>query len=278
MYRKIVVGYKADRHGEEALALARLLSTAKSVDDVIIAHADGGSSDAILTRGWPRHVSVRAVPGSSSADAFRAIADEQGADVIVLGSTHRGFVGRTLRGTTADHLDPGPGRAIAVAPTDFRQAAGLRRIGVAFDGSDGAGAALAWAVDLASQFSAGLRLIGVVEPPPPPVETWGGSVPGEIWADGFAPTQEAAVVEAIRDRMRAELEAARASVGRSDVETATHVGDTVQELRRAAADLDMLVVGAHERAGLASSFGSVSRGLSHSCPAPLTVVTPKEEG
>jgi nucleotide-binding universal stress UspA family protein len=282
MYRKLVVGYRADRHGDDVIALARLLASAKSAEEVLIVEVLGDSEDlerrlAPMTEGWPPHVKVSVQVGtkSSPAEALRSIAAEQAADLVVLGSTHRGFMGRVLHGTTADRVTS-EGWTVAVAPLSFSGATPPRTIGVAFDGSEGARAALAWAVDLASQFSAGIRLVAVVEPPPPPVETWGASVPGEVWSDGVSLTQIAELTDTIRGRMRSELDAAGASVRQVVTETAISEGDAVQELRAEAANLDVLVVGSHEHGRLAGAMGSVSRGLAHSCPAPLALVPAKK--
>ena len=282
-----MVGYRADRHGDEAVALARVLSSAKSVEDVVIVQAvDEGSEDAErrdetverdlarMAQEWPAHVngSVRAAGGSSSAEALRAIATDQGADVIVLGSTHRGFIGRFLLRTTADRVADEASCAVAIAPAGFQAAASLRRIGIAYDGSEGARSALAWADDLAAQTGAELRLIGVVEPPTAPVETWGASVPGEVWADGLSLAENFELTTTIRERIHGELDAARKTVRNGKVKTVTPVGDAVQELRTAAEDLDLLVVGSHGHGGLASAIGSRSRALAHSCPSPLVLV------
>src|SRR4051812_16618769 len=122
MYRKLLVGYAADRHGEDALSLARVLASAESVAEVLIVEArhesrfgtaDGGARRAAAERrlapttiGWPAHVDVsaRVVAGQSPAAALSATADQEGADVLVLGSSHRGFAGRVLIGTTASSI------------------------------------------------------------------------------------------------------------------------------------------------------------------------------
>ena len=280
MYRTIVVGYRPDEHGEDAVALARILADAPSTERVVVVEVVSGSRP--LTKaldrhahGWPGGVEVgaRVVETKAAADALRSIAEEERADVVVLGSTHRGRAGRVFAGTTASRFFHDAPCPVVIAPRGYRgDPAPIRTVGVAFDASNEARAALDWAAEVAGELSAAIRLIGVVDAPPP-AETWGASVPGEAWAEGLSLAENMQLVDALRDRSRTDLERARASVGRSDAETLTVVGDPKNELRELAEQLDLLVVGTHHE-GLFGRVpvGSVSRGLAHVCPAPLAVV------
>lgn len=274
-YRRLMVGYRGDEHGEDALVLARVLAASEAVRDVLVVEASG-AGQPVAGQGWPAHVqiAVRALPGGSPADALRAVAAEEDVDLLVLGSTHRRLAGRVLVGTTAGHILRDASLPVAIAPRGFRDAPGrLRRIGVAFDGSDEAGIALEWASAVARPLAAEIRLLAVVEPPPPPVETWGASVPGEAWTDGLSFAESSQLAETLRDGMDHRLEAARRSIGQPDAEVVTVVGDPLHELRSAAVDVDLLVVGSHGDGALSRLLvGSVSHGLAHSCPAPLVVV------
>jgi nucleotide-binding universal stress UspA family protein len=289
MYRKIMVGYNRGERGEDALALARILASAEPVEDVLVIEAlpdSGGRHEddrrrdaeghlASTTEGWPAGVSVvaRAEHGASAAQTLAAVAEREAVDVVVLGSTHRGFAGRVLMGTTAGSLLPEAACPVVVAPVGYNSsAAPLREIAVAFDGSDEARAALAWAVDVAAKTSAHLRLLAVVTPPAP-VDTWAGTVPADTWSTGLSYAQTVEVVDALRESMERELAAAAEAAGCATDATSTVVGDPERELREAAASVDMLVVGSHRHGALAGALlGSVSRRLAHSCPSPLAVV------
>jgi nucleotide-binding universal stress UspA family protein len=283
MYRKMLVGYATDRHGADALALARMLACAESVEEVLIVEVSADSDERRLaphTAGWPPHVNVspRVVSGESPGHALTSTADSEGADVLVLGTSHRGFLGRLVSGTTAGSIFPGAGWPVVVAPQGYGEASpSLRKVGVAFDGSAESGAALRWAIALASAFSADMRLIAVVLPPVPSVETWGPSVPGETWDSGFLAPQAIEASESLREGMRRELAAARATIPLDHVETVVTVGDPRDMLREQAEDLDMLVVGSHGGGRVAGALlRSVSRGLANACPVPLAVVPVKE--
>jgi nucleotide-binding universal stress UspA family protein len=270
-----MVGYRGDEHGEDALALARVLAASEAVRDVLVVEV-AGAGQPVAGQGWPAHVqiAVRALPGGSPEDALPAVAAEEDVDLLVLGSTHRGHAGRVLLGTTAGHILRDTSLSVAIAPRGFRDAPGrLRRIGVAFDGSDEARIALEWAAAAARPLAAEIRLVAVVEPPPPPVETWGANVPGEVWTDGLTFADSSQLAETLRDGMDHRLEAARRSIGQPHAEGVTVVGDPLHELRSAAEDVDLLVVGSHGSGALSRLLaGSVSHGLAHSCPAPLVVV------
>lgn len=290
MYRKILVGYRHDRHGGDALALGRALAAAGSVEDVILAevveHAtlfraesrtraaeqrlEGGSG------GWPQGVRVttRAAVGGTPAEALLSLVESEGADLVVLGSTHRGFTGRVLMGTTAGSILSRVRVPVAIAPTRFAQApSSLRAVGVAFDGFAESRAALRWAADFASKLGAELKLVAVVEPLPTPLETWDASLPVEAWGSGLTYVQTAEWNEGMHKRMSQDLVAAAASVGRTDAATIVVVGDARHELETASEELDLLVVGSHRRGRVDGvMLGSVSRGLAHSCAAALVVV------
>jgi nucleotide-binding universal stress UspA family protein len=285
MHRKIVVAYRPDTHGEDAVALARMLAAARLVAKVVLVEvADSPSPEverrlAGLVGGWPQPLSIsaRAVTGKSVSDALLSAGEEEQIDALVLGSTHRGRPGRVFMGTTFEHIAREATWPILVAPEGFKEAGQeLKKIGVAYDGSDESQAALHWAADVASQVGAGLRLLAVVEPPPPPTETWAGSVPADAWADGLSVAETTQAVDSMRELRQHELENASASIGPTAVETSTIVGDVLHELRDAATDLDMLVIGSHGRKHFDDLLmGGVARRLAHSCAAPLVLV-PKD--
>ena len=97
--------------------------------------------------------------------ALHNLAHAERAAIIVVGSSHTGHLGRVVPGQhrrAAAARSPVRGRR---RPARLRQAAPtppIRRIGVAYNGSDEATAAVAGAVALARAFDAELEIIGVV--------------------------------------------------------------------------------------------------------------------
>ena len=281
MFRKLMVGYAPDRHGDDAIALARMLASADPVEEVLIVEAadEDTSADHLdpLTTGWPPHVAVtaRVESGAPPDRTLTATADSERADVLILGASHRGWGGRLLKGTTAGSIFPHASWPVVIAPEGYAEASpSLRSVGVGFDGSGESDAAMRWAAGVASTFSAEIRLVAVVQPPPP-VETWGVGVPASAWDAGISAQQTGEAIEAMREGVRHELAAARQSLGGDHTDSVVTVGDATHELREAAKDLDLLVVGSHGEGRIAGALmHSVSRGLAHSCPAPLAVVPP----
>jgi nucleotide-binding universal stress UspA family protein len=105
-----------------------------------------------------------AVQDTSPARGLHRLAEHEGAGLIVIGSPHHGPIGRILLGdVTHGTLSAAP-CAVAVAPKGFT-AAGLRTVGVGFDGTPEARRALELAVDLARRTGARLEIVTAVEAP-----------------------------------------------------------------------------------------------------------------
>jgi nucleotide-binding universal stress UspA family protein len=152
VFEKILVGYVEGAHGAEALALAQSLSYAT---------------------GAPIELATAEAGGESLAEHARAHA----ADLIVLGSSHRTRLGRTLPGSTVERLLGDAPCAVAVAPPGFGQPAagephwrpldgrgedsGMRVVGAGYDGSPSSQRALTVATELALANRSALRVYTV---------------------------------------------------------------------------------------------------------------------
>ena len=186
LYRRIVLGFDGTEQAHDALALAELL-------------ARGGESSIVPTfvvQKPPRfdaqtHEYVRAsvrVPMRCSKQARHALpedtlaeprsiesgsparglhdaAEEEGASLIVIGSTHRGPLGRVLIGSTGELLLSATPCAVAVAPHGFRgrKQDSIGVVGVGFSGSDESREALTAATGLARASGARVRAVTVTE-------------------------------------------------------------------------------------------------------------------
>ena len=105
------------------------------------------------------------VASGGAAYALHEKAVEVGAGLIIVGSTHRGAVGRIALGTTADRvLDHSPG-PVAVAPRGFRDEGVIpQRVGVAFVDTPGGRSALRAAAAITEAAGASLIAYTVIEP------------------------------------------------------------------------------------------------------------------
>lgn len=212
MWRKIVVGYAHGENGREALALARALGERVGAQTIVatvlpvfgyfdeietIAKREHTVKADIqrATAGLPGRFSPRVLTGPSAAGMLYSVVDHEEADLLVLGSTRRGHLRRALLGSTAEHLLHGTPCPVAVAPHGYALPPdGIRTIAVAFDGSEQAEAALAWAADVALSVGARVRVIAVVRPPVEYLPAIGGW-PLRVPASGD-----------LLDRLRAEMQ------------------------------------------------------------------------
>ena len=97
--------------------------------------------------------------------ALHEKAGEVGAGLIVVGSTHRGALGRITLGTTADRVLEHSPCPVAVAPRGFRDEDAMpQRVGVAFVDTPGGRSALHAGAAIAERAGASLIAYTVIEP------------------------------------------------------------------------------------------------------------------
>jgi nucleotide-binding universal stress UspA family protein len=104
-----------------------------------------------------------AIAHTSPPHALHDLAVHTAAALVVVGSTHRGPVGRVVPGSTGERLLHGSPCPVAIVPSGYSAADPVRTIGVGYDGSDESEAALAAACELARRFGASLRVIHVYD-------------------------------------------------------------------------------------------------------------------
>ncbi|MCB0866670.1 MAG: universal stress protein [Solirubrobacterales bacterium] len=285
--RRLLVGYARDVHGEDSLALADVLCGLMGArptvlrvvpvagfllgDDIDLAlerEAHDGLTFAQerLAAHDPR---TRATGDSSIPRALFDEAEREGSSVIVVGSTHRGKVGRLLAGSTATALLHGAPAAVAVAPLGYAEAEprSVKRIGVAVDGSDESLTALAGAIELAEAAGAELAIFTAVEPTTfgygPAIEAL---TAGEIESEATEHARRV-LADAV-DRVPADIP------GRSHLIR----GDIGQQLEEESKHLDLLMLGSRGYGPLrATLIGSVSRHAVSSAHCPV-LITPRGVG
>lgn len=152
---RLLVGYDGRPGSRDALALARAL---------------GGRDKAALTVGSirpsrPELVGVENhLVGDPEAAGLKELAETEKADMIVLGSTHRGPIGQVCPGSVGERVLDGAPSAVALAPRGYAAGdASIREIAVGYDGSRASAVALRRAIGLAERCQASLLVLGVVE-------------------------------------------------------------------------------------------------------------------
>jgi nucleotide-binding universal stress UspA family protein len=300
MTRTIVVGYDGTDHGDDALALGRLLAGISDAELVVAcAYPDDplGESAAALevaqgmredaerklerARGWlagaaggaatasaatDGGASLRAVAGASPSHVLHDLAEASSAAAIVVGATHHGKALRLLTGSTPDAVLNHAPCPVAVAPDGFRDAhAGTpRQIAVAFDGSPEAQHALDVAAGFARAAGARLRLVTAVNSA----------------AVGIYPPPPLDVVayeelgQIARDEARGRIDEAIAALGAGVVaEGAVLDGDIVTGLVEDAKTDDLLFTGSRAKGPFRRVLlGSVSTHLLRDAACPVVIV------
>jgi nucleotide-binding universal stress UspA family protein len=208
-------------------------------------------------------ITTRTIADPSPSRALHTLAEREGAALVVIGSSHRGGLGRVFAGTTAERLLHGAPCPVAVAPRGMAaHGTSIDRIAVGWDRSAEATAALTAAVAIARAVGAGLRVVEVLD------IQWAGT-PAIIPGSGaeLAAHQPAARARRSLDELIAGLP--------DDVhmESAVVLGHPVGDLVRQSEDADLLVLGSRgygpRRAVL---LGGVSGRVVRRAACPVIVV------
>lgn len=287
----VIVGVDGSERSVEALALADLLGPALGRPVVIVhVHPFRQLSSLFVEGKYERLLRevaestfeqirerlpsvperrMQLVAGDSPAEGLHALAEAEGATLIVIGSSHRSAIGRILVGGTGERLLSGASAPIAVAPAGYATAgAGIQTVGCGFDGSQESHRALAWAAELARRTSARLRVLSVYEPTLPASLTLGGGLP------------TASINEVLRRQVDEELAQTMSALDADIDATGTLLdGDARELLAGESSGLDLLVVGSRGYGPLrAVLLGSVSSALVRSAQSPLVVVPRGADG
>jgi nucleotide-binding universal stress UspA family protein len=283
MFKTIIVGVDAREGGRDALALASALAQTCGGEliavhaypyDFFVSRGADADFDAVMHGAAMEtlegelertgiHARPTAVPDGSPARALHRAAQREDGDLIVVGSAHRGRIGRVLAGDDAAGTLHGSPCPVVVAPAGWAQRDGkrLETIGVGYDGSPESRAALELAHDLAVAAGARLRIIDVVVPPEP-----GGPFPAyrPDWTEHARIRREEA--EGLVEDVVAEL----GEIATGDVA----FGDPTRELAYEGNYLDLLVTGSRNYGPIRRLIlGSTSGKLVHEAPCPVLVTT-----
>jgi nucleotide-binding universal stress UspA family protein len=278
MFRTIVVGYDGPGRGGEAVALATALRDPRHGSlQLVSAYPaliySGGyvlpdealqPTEAMLDAARDEiddDVPVRtlAVP-VGAARALTETAEREHADLVVVGSSRHGAAGRVLPGTTAERLLHGAPCAVAVAPRGY-EPADVHAIGVAYDGSAEAEAALDAAEALAIELGAAVNVYVVIEPAPATGSMIAAGT-GSEWPSVTAKEHARKLERAVHDGASADLR----------LETFLLHGRAAEQVARRCAD-DLLFVGSRGYGPLRRALlGSVSGELVRTAGCPVIVM------
>jgi nucleotide-binding universal stress UspA family protein len=182
MTRPIVAGADGTDSGLDAVALGARLADAVGVPLTVVcvspeqaelagaeAADDVGRHAAAILESAREVVGdlpaeLRTVAATSPARGLAELAEEEGAEAVVVGSTRRGAIGRVMTGSTAERLLHGTGCPVAVAPRGYRRhhPEPLRAIGVAFTDHPDGHEAVRVAAELAGRAGLPMTVYSVV--------------------------------------------------------------------------------------------------------------------
>jgi nucleotide-binding universal stress UspA family protein len=197
---------------------------------------------------------IRCYRSSSVGRGLHELCEVIGADLLVVGSSRRGLLGRVLIGDDTGAALNGAPCPIAIAPSNYSQQPGMtREIGVGYDGSPESEHALSVARTLAVAWAAKLSALEAV------------SLPSYAFVGpGAADNAPQCLVEDALERI----------AGLGGVEPHAAYGQPAEELALYSASLDLLIVGARGYGPVGRLIhGSTSQQLAHTARCPLLVLT-----
>lgn len=285
MFRKVLVGYDGYPAAKDALVLAQRLVAQENGELTLVCtypydpyapHTDGGTytetlrkrADEALAEGRELvrddiTVHTIAAPATSTSEGLSKTAEEGHFDLLVLGSTHHGPVGRVVLGSTDERLVHSAPCAVAIAPRELTTTTQFQHIGVGYDGSPESTAALTAAFKLATERRASVYTYTVEEIP---LIT---TMPGAEFA--YAAREDLAH-EAAEESVSKVRELAPEGLELHTILLTGRTEDVIIE--QAHKKIDLLIVGSRRYGAFKRAFlGSVSTGIIRShVPFPLLIV------
>jgi nucleotide-binding universal stress UspA family protein len=274
----LLVGYDGSEGGRDALELARVLGEASGASALVVTVLPYGPlpipyeilEEEEAERAQPLfeearqrlgglEVEARAFGGGSAAGVINDLAEREKIETIVVGSPHRGPIGRTLIGSVANGLLHGAPCEAILAPRGYaaEEHGPFRTIAVAYDDTEESRLALARAEAIALDCRATIVVFTVSAPP--------AVVPGAAGYTPAMPPEAGSIVtrtvKAVDERLAATGRSLAGVPGPAIVEASEEAG------------ADLLVCGSrHYGPVLRVLLGSVSTQLAHRAACPVLVV------
>jgi nucleotide-binding universal stress UspA family protein len=279
MFKTIIVGVDGREGGRDALVLAgrlallaggELVAVHALAFDIYVARSGALKYNSLAEQDGQRQLDealanagltarTRLLHDTSPARALHRVAEEEHADVIVVGSTHHGALGRVFTGDDAAATLHGSTCPVAVAPRGLadQEWKPVQRIGVGFNEGPEAHQALALAVGLAANCGASLAVRTVVSTPIP-------------FADFTA--YDADWLERSKDYAKQHVDEALSNLAVEASGTVV-VGAPVDELVELSATVDLLVLGSRAWGPVRRTVvGSTAANLMRKAHCPVLVL------
>jgi nucleotide-binding universal stress UspA family protein len=275
---RILVGFDGSDGGRDALELARTMALDEPEVNVIVvavvpygplpidfeALESGAAAEAEPLFAEARErleglaVETRGFGGGSPAGVMTGLAEAEEVDLAIVGSPHRGAVGRALIGSVAENLLHGAPCPVVVAPRGYagERHEPFRRVAVAYDGTPESKMALRRAEAIAARTNGTVEVLTVVAPPT--------GMPGVAGYTPVEPPEPEKVLKEAIDSIDRRLGAEGRRLDGAPAHTLAEACEDGAEL---------LVVGSRGYGPVMRVLlGSVSTQLVHLAPCPVLVV------
>jgi nucleotide-binding universal stress UspA family protein len=290
MFHKVIVAFDGSEQARDALVLGATLTASDgelivccvhrfrtlsarvepSAPDLDREQAEHCVEEATQLLDGALRITPLLVAGVCGALALQQTAEEQHADLLVLGSSHRGAVGRVLVGSVTEETLHGAPCPVAVAPVGFHRSPNRPRIGsiaVAYDDGLQAATALGVAGKLAAETGAHLQVIAIANTATPLVLGSTADLAYSANVDSRVQMAEhdlAAAIASLPSGLRVTSEVRR--------------GLPPEEILRSSHGVDLLVLGSRGRGPLRRIvLGSVSDAVVRAAACPVLIVPPVVE-
>lgn len=275
---RVLIGYDGSEGAADAVAFAKNLcaGTAAEVRLVNVLPFPGPPPVASTTldgdeaREWdafyrdaeatlaPLHVEHETYVARSPAKVLDELTENEEFDLVVVGSPHRGAIGRAVLGSVAEGLMHGATVPVVAAPRGYSQHDhdGFARIVVGYDGTPEADEAVEAGTAIARRDDIPLHLVAVTTPPIAAPGPFAGPIPSLL---PDAPAVVARGVKSVAADVDVHGEALRGAVEPA--------------LTEYCGPADLLILGSRGYGPVARTLlGSISSALIHTAPCPVLVV------
>jgi nucleotide-binding universal stress UspA family protein len=275
MFTNVIVGVDDGQGGHDAIALARELVDSGGL--LTLAHAYPGEARLpgrlaaaadeanrrraldLLERAREQagiDAQLRTIPAQSPGHGLHVLAQDVGADLLVVGSSGDATLGRVLLTDDTHRALNGAPCAVAIAPAGYAQhPTKIREIGVGYNGSPESDNAIGFARKLARRYGAKVSALEAV------------SLPSYTFIGGAVPLEDEELDEMVEDA-RARITAL------GGVEAHAAYGITCDELAVYSGSVDLVILGSRGFGAIGRLIhGSTSEALAGSARCPLLVLT-----
>ncbi len=256
MFKQILIGVDGRQGGRDAIALARQLATPDTrFTFAHVGESHHGRSDELLAAAREQadlDAELVAVAHARVGAGLHQLAERVGADLLAVGSSRHGTLGRVLIGDDARATLHGASCSVAIASHRYADAPHpLQRLGVGYDGTAESDSALAEARELAARNQARIKALWVVS-----LE--------DVQHRAPVPADWPEAIEQLLTEHTWRLE----QLGGLDVDSV--YGGPREELAGLSERVDLLVVGSHRHA---HAHGGIPRYLADHAACPLLVTS-----